>query len=88
MAEDRRITINMPPPLGWPEGVPWHPETDVLAHRADDGTLYVAPLGSPDFPGPPIRDPVSGRVAWPLWIDATSHAWLLDAPRAWAASHG
>ena len=40
----------MPPPRGWPESWPWAATTQMRAH-VQGGYLYVAPLGSPDFPG-------------------------------------
>lgn len=83
VSEDRIITIDMPAPEGWPGGQPWDPAMTLRAHLADDGALYVAPLGSPDYPGPAIRAEATGLVEWPLWIDAASDPLFAGAPRAW-----
>lgn len=86
MGETRRLTILMPAPPGWPAEKAWQPQTTVLAHLADDSTLYVAPLGSPPFPGPAVRVRATGQVEYPLWVDAGSDPQLADAARAWDAA--
>jgi hypothetical protein len=90
---DIELSVSMPRPSGWPESWPWGAYTLMRAH-VQDGYLYVAPLGSPDFPNGLAQLEIAGvqfggpRLA--VWVmvgkldDLPQRGILGEIARAWS----
>jgi hypothetical protein len=72
-------------------------DVTILGH-VENGVLFVAPLGSPAYPGPPATMSVAGvefEIVSPLWVNVglvddlpTDHRYLGDIRAAYFAALG